>query len=154
MGSWAITLTRAELVHQTCIQFSRHRFGRVFFVVNSFTGDGFTNANFFATFSERIISNMFSSRSTIEDYPSSTFDIIEILKAFGNFLGVFFGAFALGSAMGCATALVSLETNLDSQEINFKFSQKTSFHSRKWHCARKIPTKAQGNLPHAHAKQE
>ena len=50
--------------------------------------------------------------STIEDYSSTSFDIIEILKAFGNFLGVFLGAFALGSAMGCATALVSLELEL------------------------------------------
>ena len=39
-----------------------------------------------------------------------TFDAIAFLKAVGNFLGVFFGAFALGSAMGCATALVSFSS--------------------------------------------
>jgi sodium/hydrogen exchanger-like protein 6/7 len=35
------------------------------------------------------------------------FDGLMVLKCVGNFIGVFFGAFALGSGMGCITAVVS-----------------------------------------------
>ncbi|KAK2160311.1 hypothetical protein LSH36_136g04037 [Paralvinella palmiformis] len=47
---------------------------------------------------------------SIEHYQSSKegFDGFAVLKAVGNFAKVFFGAFALGSAMGCGTAIVSL----------------------------------------------
>lgn len=48
---------------------------------------------------------------SIEQYGKSnsgSFDGMALLQALGSFLGVFFGAFALGSAMGCVTALVSL----------------------------------------------
>jgi len=47
--------------------------------------------------------------STIENYKSDKhgFDGIAALTSMGNFLTVFFGAFALGCGMGCVTALVT-----------------------------------------------
>jgi len=48
--------------------------------------------------------------SAIEKYHSSSavgFDGMIALKSFGEFLGVFFGSFAMGAAMGSITALVS-----------------------------------------------
>jgi len=46
---------------------------------------------------------------SIEIYESAQggFDGWAASKCFGNFLIVFFGSFALGSCMGCVTALVS-----------------------------------------------
>ena len=46
--------------------------------------------------------------STIENYKSDKhgFDGLAALMSLGNFLTVFFGAFALGCGMGCITALV------------------------------------------------
>ena len=39
---------------------------------------------------------------------SSDLDGIGVLKSIGEFIVIFVGAFTLGSAMGCCTALVSL----------------------------------------------
>lgn len=49
--------------------------------------------------------------SAVENYKTSNaegFDGLIVLQCIGNFIGVFSGAFALGSGMGCITALVSL----------------------------------------------
>lgn len=53
--------------------------------------------------------------STIDEYgkgSTTAFEFMDALKAFGNFLKVFFGAFLLGSSMGCVTALVSFREYL------------------------------------------
>jgi len=57
----------------------------------------------------RIVTSVVTVRlSTIENYRSDKhgFDGIAALTSLGNFFTVFFGAFALGSGMGCITALV------------------------------------------------
>jgi len=52
--------------------------------------------------------------STIQNYKSDKhgFDGYAALLSLGNFLTVFFGAFALGCVMGCVTALVLLHISL------------------------------------------
>jgi len=49
--------------------------------------------------------------SSIENYRSDKhgFDAMAALSSLGNFMTVFFGAFALGCGMGCVTALVILD---------------------------------------------
>jgi solute carrier family 9 (sodium/hydrogen exchanger), member 6/7 len=43
----------------------------------------------------------------IEKYSSHTFDFNQFWGSIGGFLSVFVGAFAIGSSMGCITALLT-----------------------------------------------
>lgn len=46
--------------------------------------------------------------SSIQSYKvAAGFDFLAFLQCVGHFFTVFFGAFALGSGMGCVTAVVS-----------------------------------------------
>jgi hypothetical protein len=45
------------------------------------------------------------------------FDGLMVLKCVGNFIGVFFGAFVLGSGMGCITAIVSFIGDIHARQL-------------------------------------
>jgi sodium/hydrogen exchanger-like protein 6/7 len=74
---------------------------------------------------------------TVEGYSSvgGGFDGLAILRALGNFFMVFFGAFAMGAAMGCITALVSLrEFPLRATQLSVYISVNTKLVEIWQHC--------------------